>query len=161
MACHATGTAGAILVELYDAEVDASATVNNLSVRARVAGGDNTLIAGFATSGPGNLRLLIRAVGPTLGTFGISDALADPRLEIYHGNDVMATNDDWSTDADLRASIATAAVSTGAFALPDGSRDAATIISVPAGAYSAVVHSQDGGAGTALVEVYVLPSLAN
>lgn len=157
----ATGTAGSILVELYDAEIDASAVVNNLSVRARIAGGDNTLLAGFATSGPGNLRLLIRAVGPTLGTFGVNEALADPRLEIYHGQDVIATNDNWSADANLRATIEAAAASTGAFPLPDGSRDAAMIISVPAGAYSAVVHSQDGSAGTGLVEVYVLPSSAN
>ena len=50
-----------------------------------------------------------------------------------------------------------AALSVGAFALASGSRDAALLVTVPAGNYTAVVTGVGGATGTALLEVFVAP----
>jgi hypothetical protein len=52
--------------------------------------------------------------------------------------------------------VATAAA-VGAFALPAGSRDAAIVATLPAGSYTAIVSGVGNTAGTALVELYVVP----
>ncbi|HVU36055.1 MAG TPA: hypothetical protein VHE61_21620 [Opitutaceae bacterium] len=155
-----TGTAsGVTLVELYAADDDpSSASLVNVSARAHVGSGDDVLIAGFVTSGPGEMPLLIRAVGPALSEFGVTDAIADPQLEIYRDGDLVASNDDWSADPAQSAAIAHAASLTGAFPLPDGSRDASLMVTLPPGVYSAVVRSKNGPAGEALVEVYAVPA---
>ncbi len=82
----ASGTGpGVILVEAYDAGALGGARLANLSARNRVGTGESTLIAGFSIGGFGSIRVLIRAVGPTLGgaPFGVPDVLADPKLELY------------------------------------------------------------------------------
>jgi hypothetical protein len=51
-----------------------------------------------------------------------------------------------------------AARDAGAFALPPGSRDAAVILTLAPGAYTAQVTAAEGiGTGTALIELYELP----
>ena len=114
------------------------------------------LIPGFVIGGTGALRLLIRAVGPTLANFNVADALADPTITLYRGSTTLAANDNWST-ATNAAEIASAALVVGAFALPNGSRDAAIFTTLTAGAYTAVVSGVGATAGTALVELYVVP----
>jgi N-acetylmuramoyl-L-alanine amidase len=149
---HAVGTAGGIvLVEGYDAGSGGSGRVVNLSARNRVGTGDDGLITGFAVAGTGQRRVLIRAVGPTLAAFGVPGPLADPRLEIFDGSTRIAGNDDWTPE------LASAFAQVGAFGLPAGSRDAALVLTLPAGrAYTAQVTG-GGATGEALVEVYELP----
>ena len=55
------------------------------------------------------------------------------------------------------AKVQAAAAATGAFALADGSRDAALLVELPPGAYSAVVHGVGETTGAGLVEVYEIP----
>ena len=107
-------------------------------------------------SGSGALKLLIRAVGPTLGSFGVTDALADPTITLYRGTTVLASNDNWASSANP-LEISTAAGAVGAFALPSGSKDAALVATLPAGSYTAIVSGAGNTTGTALVELYVLP----
>ena len=147
------GTSGVVLLETYDASPTSSSYLVNASTRAFVGTGDNVLIPGFVISGPGAVKVLIRAVGPTLGSFGVGGALNDPTLTLYRGSTVLASNDNWSTAANA-ADVAAAATAFGAFNLPAGSRDAALLISLPAGSYSAVVSGVNNGTGTALVELY-------
>ncbi len=147
------GAGGVVLLETYDASPTSSSYLVNASTRAFVGTGDNVLIPGFVVSGPGAVRVLIRAVGPTLGSFGVTGTLADPTLTLYRGNAVLGSNDNWSTAANA-ADIASAAAAFGAFNLPAGSRDAAILVSLPAGSYSAVVSGVNNGTGTALVELY-------
>lgn len=132
-------------------------SLTNLSTRAYVATRDDTIIAGFVVGGTGQKKLLVRAVGPTLTTFGLAGALANPRLTLVDdAGRTVAENDDWGAAANV-AELAAAFPVVGAFGLSSGSRDAALLISLPPGAYSAVVRSgEPGGSGTALVEIYDL-----
>ena len=101
-------------------------------------------------------RLLIRGAGPALAQFGLSGVLARPQLTLYSGATVVVRNAGWSTSTDA-AAIAEAAKSVGAFALAAGSLDAALIVNLAPGAYTAQVLGADGSTGVALVEVYELP----
>lgn len=125
----------------------------NLSTRGRVAPGE-PMIAGFVVD-EAHRWLLIRAVGPTLAAHGVTSPLADPYLTIYKGNTGYHYNDDWNTRFDA-ADMAQAAALVGAFPLPAGSKDAALLVELPPGVYTAHVTTE-GAAGTALVEVYSLP----
>lgn len=147
---------GVALLEVYDADSGTPETVLvNASTRAFAGTGENGLIPGFVIRGSGTLKLLIRAVGPTLGGFGVSGVLADPQLTLFSGSRALATNDNWSSDAQAGA-LAAAASRTGAFALPAGSLDAALLVDLAAGAYTASVSGAGGTTGTALIELYVV-----
>jgi hypothetical protein len=145
------GSGGVVLVEVYDAVASTQPRLVNVSARSQVGTGDNILIAGFVVDGSVAKTLLIRAVGPTLAGFGVGGALTDPKLEIFQGQTKKVENDNWSTVAEATA----AAV--GAFALGAGSRDAALLVTLPPGQYSAQVSGVAGGTGEALVEVYEVP----
>jgi len=150
----AQGTgAGVVLVEAYDTGTPSAARLVNVSARNRVGTGDDILIAGFNISGAGGPKpLLIRAVGPGLAALGVPGTLADPKLEIFDGNGAkVVENDSWN------ASLAAVFSSVGAFALPAGSRDAALVVSLPPGSYTAQVSGVGGLTGDAIIEVYELP----
>jgi WD40 repeat protein len=144
-------TGGAVLVEGYDVGTGDAQRFTGLSARNRVGTGANILIAGFSLSGEGMRNLLIRAVGPTLGGFGVPGVLSDPKLEIYQGSTKIGENDNWSS------MLSNAFSSVGAFQLTPGSKDAAITISLPANGYTVQVSGADGGVGEALVEIYELP----
>ncbi len=158
---------GIALVEAYDA--DPSATVArtrklvNIATRGRVDGGDNVLIAGLVVSGPGPRTFLIRAIGPTLmkPPFTVAGALRDPFLQIYRGETLLRENDDWDAPLAAQPAVREAAVRVGAFPLQeirDGTGlDAAMLITLQPGSYTAKVSGFQGGTGVALVEVYELP----
>jgi uncharacterized repeat protein (TIGR03806 family) len=125
----------------------------NLAARARVGPGDDAAIVGFVV-GPGSgQRVLVRAIGPTLGTppFNLDGALNDPVLSLFGPDSptrIAAANDNWAaTDAATFASV-------GAFSLPAGSRDAAIVTHLAPGAYTAQASGTGNPAGVALVEVY-------
>ncbi|MBL9212239.1 MAG: peptidylprolyl isomerase [Opitutaceae bacterium] len=145
-----TGTGGGVvLVEAYDAGTGETPRFVNVSARNRVGTGDDILIAGFNVAGPGGLRLLVRAVGPKLASFGVGGVLTDPKLEIYNSQGVKVTeNDNWS------AALAATFQAVGAFALDAGSLDAALLTVLPPGSYTAQVSGLGGGTGEALVEIY-------
>lgn len=150
---NAVGTAlsspGAVVVRAAGAPVVESRLVN-LSVRTLAGAGDRTLIVGFFVAGSPDKTLLIRAIGPTLGGFGVGDALADPRLQLLAGSTVVAQNDDWGTD---QANTAALFASVGAFPLAAASRDSALARTLLPGSYTAQIVGASG-TGTALAEVY-------
>ncbi len=127
----------------------------NTSVRAQVRQGDALMVAGFVIGGTGSKRVLIRAVGPTLGELGVTGQLADPMVTLFrHGTpSPIGQNDDWSSAVNA-SEIAAVAARVGAFALPVGSKDAAMVVDLPAGIYTAQVTGVRGLTGAALVEVY-------
>ncbi|MDP3072015.1 MAG: putative Ig domain-containing protein [Opitutaceae bacterium] len=129
----------------------------NISTRARVGTAENVLIAGFVISGQQSKPVLIRAVGPTLGLFGVPGVLATPRIELFRGNTSLAVN---AGIAGNRAAIDAAGVQAGAFALGAAGTDAAILVTLPPGAYSAQVSSTGTTTGIALVEVYDLSAPA-
>lgn len=150
---QATGTGnGAILVEAYDAGADTGAKLVNLSARFHVGTGADILIAGFALNGTGVKTLLIRAVGPTLASFGVSGTLADPQLAVYDGSTLIAQNDDWA------APLAPTFDQVGAFPLISASKDAALTVTLAAGkTYTVQASGAAQGTGESLVEIYALP----
>lgn len=145
--------AGVVLAEIYAQTSAATSKIVNLSARARVGDGDQALIGGFAVSGAGRKRLLVRALGPELARFGVSDVLADPLIEIYDAaGALIAANGHWAPELAVVFALA------GAPPLVDGSYDSAVVVELAAGsAYTAVVRSGDGSVGEALLEIYELP----
>jgi hypothetical protein len=146
---------GTALVEVY--ELDGTLIqprFASLSTRGQVAGG-TPMTAGFVVRG-GTKRLLVRAVGPALGNFGVNrtSLLADPQLNVIDsaGRNV-GSNNDWGTAANQTAQLALRQ-SVGAFALPKNSKDAETVVVLDPGAYTVQVSGADGGSGVVLVEVY-------
>ena len=120
------------------------------------AGG--SAFTGFVIAEGGSGRVLVRAIGPTLSTFGVVGALRNPTLAIVNAstNGVSGANDDWSGES-AQAISRTAAI-VGAFPLPENSKDSAAILTLAPGAYIAQVSSSDpSDAGEALIEVYLLP----
>jgi hypothetical protein len=144
---------GVALAELY--ELDSTGRMSNLSIRGRVAAG-SPLVGGFVIHGTGRKRLLIRAIGPTLGELGFTEALADPVLTLYSSSAVLATNDHWSA-ADNAAVIEAARKAIGAFPISADSEDAALFVTLSPGAYTVEVRGKEDAGGTALLEIHEIP----
>ncbi|MES2697935.1 MAG: M12 family metallo-peptidase [Verrucomicrobiota bacterium] len=123
----------------------------NVATRAFVGTGEQVLIGGFVVEGSRQKRLLIRGVGPALRAFGVTNALGDPKLAVYSGSTQVAENDNWSG-----LEIEGAAAQVGAFPLVRGTTDAATIVTLSPGAYTAIMEGIGGTTGSGLMEVYDL-----
>ncbi len=148
---------GVALVEVYDASNAPGAEaqkVINISTRGEVGSGDQVLIAGFVVSGNAPKKVLIRAVGPTLSGYGVAGTLADPFVKLFRGDTLITSNDDWSTGG---TPVSDAAAQIGAFPLPADSKDAALLITLAPGTYSAQVSGVGNTTGIALIEVYEVP----
>ncbi|WP_414660009.1 lamin tail domain-containing protein [Horticoccus sp. 23ND18S-11] len=148
---------GIALVEIYDADTTAAtAKLANIATRGFVGTGTDIIVAGFVIAGEGAKTILVRAIGPTLSSFGLTGVLADPQLAIFRGSESILTNDNWSGGT-TAVSTASVASQVGAFALPTGSKDAAFVVTLPAGAYTVQVSGVAGATGLALVEIYEAP----
>lgn len=151
---------GTVIAEVYDASGSTRSPttprLTNLSTLTAIPP-SGTLAAGFVIAGSSARTVLIRAAGPTLATaFNLSGTMADPRLELYN-NDTgarIAENDNWQGAAWLVSTN----LAVGAFALTGANtKDAALLITLAPGAYSARVSGLNGGGGTAIIEVYEVP----
>lgn len=151
---------GLVLASLGSSLRAQETRLSSLSTRAQVGTDANQLFTGFVV-GPGAARtVLIRAAGPTLAgaPYNLGSAvLADPLLVLYNGANVeVARNDNWGTALGT-TTPATAATFTslGAFQFSSAtSRDAALIVTLPSGAYSASVSGVGNTSGIAIIEVY-------
>jgi hypothetical protein len=122
----------------------------NLSTRGNVGTGDDSLIGGFIVTGNGSQVVLLRALGRSLTSSGISHAVADPMLTLYDSSgEVVATNDDWQTDPAVSQIVADGLA-------PGDPAEAATIQTLAPGAYTFVVTGKDSTPGLGLVEAYDL-----
>ncbi len=141
----------------------ASSRITNFSARAISGPGDPTMIVGFVVAG-NSKNLLVRAVGPTLTNYGITNALADPMLTLYGSNGVaIIANDNWQTASngqDQSAVITATAARVGAFVLADGSRDSAVLVTLNNGAHTASLARPNSTTGVALTEIYDTDSTA-
>jgi hypothetical protein len=150
---------GVGLVEIYDAASVGDLGIPpvrlvNVSVRAPVGRGEDILIGGFVIDGPAAQTVLVRGVGPALAQHGVPGALKDPRLELFQGGTKVAENDDWAG----APSIVAAAARVSAFSLGSATtKDAALLVTLPPGLYTAQVSGVDGATGVGMVEIYVMP----
>jgi hypothetical protein len=152
----ANGGTGLVLLEAYDTDTSAAPTTSfiNVSARGFSGTGASVLTVGFVITGTAPRTILIRGVGPTLASFGVAGALAAPQLSVSDSNqNVVGSNSGWGGTAALQAAFD--AVS--AFALPTTSADAAVLVTLPPGAYTAEVSGASGSTGVALLEMYDMP----
>jgi hypothetical protein len=142
-------TTGIGVVEAYDLDQAANSKLANISTRGLVETGDDVLIGGFI-AGNGLTKVIVRAIGPTLANFNITNPLLDPRLELASGNGTpIATNDNWETDQ--KAAIEATLLA------PADSRESAIVATLAPGNYTAIVRGKDGATGIAVVEAYNIP----
>lgn len=130
-----------------------SSRLVNVSSRGHAGTGENLMIVGFVTSGADPLGILCRGVGPGLVRFGVGTVLPDPELVLFAGANEIGRNADWH-DAGARDAVLAAGQPVGAFALEDGSHDAALLATPPPGRYTAHVFDPEGASGVALAEFY-------
>jgi uncharacterized delta-60 repeat protein len=144
-------TTGIALAQVYDVAPNANAQPTNLSGRAFVGTGNDVLIGGTIIGGnAGSLRVLVRALGPSLASAGVATPLADPTLSLRDANgNVIANKDNWkdSQQADIAA--------TGK--APPNDHESAILALLAPGNYTAIVAGKNGTTGVALIEFYNLP----
>jgi len=131
----------------------ASAKLSNISTRALVQTGNNVLISGFIIAGSGNKSILVRTLGPTLSSFGIADALANPFLELHNSaGAIITSNNDWGSAANAQLIPANLR--------PPNNLESAILTSLAPGKYTAVISGVNSTTGVALGEVYDLDTAA-
>jgi hypothetical protein len=151
---------GVGIAEVYDLGASSGSLLANISTRGVVQTGDNVMIGGFiVVTQP--TRVIIRAIGPSLGQFGLPDALANPQLELHDAipnSPPIARNDDWQTTqiGGIITSNQVAEIQSSQLA-PTNSAESAIIATLPPGNYTAIVRGVNNTMGNALVEVYSLP----
>lgn len=145
------GQTGVAIVEAYDLDPAADSKLANISTRGFVQLDDNVMIAGLiVTQSEGTLNILVRALGPTLGDFGVPATLANPTLDLVNSSGtVIRSNDNWK-DSQHAAIEATGLA-------PNHDEEAALLEAVAPGAYTAIVRGSGRTTGVGLVEVYNIP----
>ena len=122
----------------------------NISVRSRVGTGTDVLISGFINSGTAPKKVILRALGPSLQSSGVTDFLADPTLEL-HANDgaLITSNNNWKEN-----SAADQLDITNNQLAPSSDLESAIVRTIQPGTYTAIVKGQNDGTGVGLLEVY-------
>ncbi len=136
------------LVEVYDLQTTKATMIANLSTRGFVSQGDNVLIGGLILVGNHPADVILRAIGPSLASAGVSAALQDPVLELYDAQGNVTVNDNWRTTQQSEI-IATGVP-------PQFDEEAAIRTTLAPGNYTAVVRGKNGATGVALIEAYNL-----
>ena len=137
------------VVEVYDLDAAANSRLANISTRGLVETGDNVLIGGIIPS-KGLTKVVVRAIGPSLVNFGITNPLLDPTLELYDASGTpIASNDDWqSSQKNLIEAMQLA---------PNNARESAIFATLRPGAHTAIVRGKNGTTGIAVVEAFNVP----
>jgi len=143
---------GVALFEVYDLDnKPPPSQLANLSTRGPVQTGDNVMIGGFIVTGSTPTNVLVRAIGPSLTAFGLTDALADPLIELHdgQGNLIMA-NDNWQQDSLQATQIQATGLA------PGNALESAIFTNLSEGNYTAIVRGANSNTGVGLVEVFNL-----
>ncbi len=136
----------------YDRVTGTPTVLANISTRLPVGTGDNVLIAGFIVTGNQNKKVIVRAIGPSLGLAG---KLADPVLELHDASGaLLETNDNWMDSPNKQAIIDSTIP-------PKDPLESAIVRSVPPGNYTAIERGVNNGTGIGVVEAYDLDTSAN
>jgi Subtilase family len=167
------GETGIGLVEIYEVDGGASPSkLINFSTRGSVETTDNVMIGGLIIVGNAPKTVLIRGRGPSMGgaPFFVPGSLANPFLRLFSGSTVIAQNDNWGTSDPLCGNmglICGGAVEMTASGLdpcqpnpgqstaPAGcAEESSILITLPPGAYTAIVNGVGGTTGIGLVEAF-------
>ncbi len=135
--------------DITDIAALTSTKFRNLSTRGRVGTGDDVLIGGVITRGAASTTIVFRAIGPSLSG-AVNGALQDPVLTVHDSSGAeIASNNDWH-DSPQAAQIMSSGLA------PTDDRESAVLLTLPPGAYTAIVEGADGTTGVGLVEAYEL-----
>jgi hypothetical protein len=126
----------------------------NISTRTNVHTGEMVEIAGFIVTGNAPKKVIVRAIGPSLQSFGIASALANPLLELHDAAGHLLVRDDNWRDTQESEILNTGLA-------PANSLESAIVATLPPGSYTAVVQGADGGEGVAVAEIYDLDAASN
>jgi hypothetical protein len=141
-------TVGIGVVDAYDLSADSPARLANIATRGLIQPGDQLMIAGFIIQ-QGDVRAAVRAVGPSLGGFGISNALPDTTLQLRDRNGaIVIENDDWQSHQKQELE------DTGL--QPSDPLEAAVVTTLQPGQYTAQVRGKPESTGIGVVQVYFL-----
>ena len=145
------GATGVGLVEAYNVTSAPGVKFGDISTRGFVDQGENVMIGGFIVSGQPSAgdaeEVVVRGLGPSLASLGVSGTLQDPVLDLYNGNgDVIASDDNWKDSQATEIEAAGLA--------PTDDREAAILTTLLAGAYTAVLHGKGTATGNGLIEAY-------
>jgi hypothetical protein len=122
----------------------------NISTRMRVGVGDGVLIGGFIIQGDEPKKVVLRAIGPSLGSSGVVGALQDPQMELRDGaGAIVDSNDNWQ-QGEGAAEIAADSIA------PSDPREAAILATLAPGNYTVIVSGVNNTTGVGLVESYAL-----
>jgi hypothetical protein len=121
----------------------------NIATRGRVLTGDDVMIAGLIIQGDGPQTVVVRARGPSLTAAGVPNVLANPMLQLFSGQTQIAVNDNWQ-DAPNAAALATSGFA------PSDPMEAAILVTLQPGAYTAIVTGVGSTTGVAIVEVFAI-----
>jgi hypothetical protein len=128
----------------------------NVSTRSRIVNASDALIVGFVIGGTASRNILLRAVGPSLAAFNVTNILPRPVITLFRGSTVIAVNNDWSVSDPNR--LISAFDRVGAFRFSSAtSRDAALLVTLSPGAYTMQATGLDGATGNVLLEAYEVP----
>ena len=143
-------TSGVGLVEVYDLTQAFPAKLANISTRAFVDTGSNIVIAGFILGNhSGDDKVIVRGIGPSLTPLGVSNALADPNLELRDQNAaVILSNNDWQDNPDQAGELIAAGLA------PSNPSESGIAATLPPGLFTALLTGVNNGTGVGLVEVY-------
>lgn len=126
---------------------------SNISTRLRVETGENVMIGGFIVAGFDAKKVIVRAIGPSLQQFGLTDLLADPVVELRNSvGAILASNDNWKDTQ--QAAIEETGLR------PQSDFESAIVTTLAPGSYTAIVSGKNGTSGVGLVEVYDLTPTA-
>ncbi len=141
-------TTGTALVEVYDLDQAANSKLANISTRGLVETGNSVLIGGFI-AGNGVVKVIVRALGPSLTGAGVTNPLQDPILDVRDANGTLTlSNDSWRSTQE--AEILATGIP------PSNDAEAAIVATLPPAPYTAIIRGKNDTTGVALVEVYAL-----
>ena len=150
-------TTGIGVVETYDLDQAANSKLANISTRGFVDTGDNVMIGGLIVgggTGGGTVRVILRAIGPSLASAGITGTLPDPTLELHDGSGtIIAANDNWKIRNDGSSQQAEIEATT---IPPANDSESALVQTLAPGNYTAIVRGKNNTTGVAVVETYHL-----
>ena len=144
----AGNTVGTGVVDAYDMSASSPARLVNIATRGLVQPGDNLMIAGFIIQN-GDVRAVVRAIGPSLSAFGINNALPDTTLQLRDQNGaIVRENDDWESHQKQELE------DTGL--QPSDPLEAAVVDTIAVGQYTVQVRGKPESTGIGVVQVYFL-----
>jgi len=125
--------------------------VFDFATRGMVGTGSGALIGGFIVQGNQPVTVLVRATGPSLANYGVTNAISGTTLQVYSSTGMVANNTGWQSGTAAQ----TAAIQATGLA-PSNVNESAALLTCAPGAYTFVISGPNGATGIALGEAFLV-----